>query len=132
MRRSAILLLPVLALTACEEDGVPDDTVATNDDVVQRIIERLAAPAGGFTKFTGSYRDDFDASEAVTVTASCTSCRGEQVIEQVVEAVWQSEIAPLGSISVSVHAPEGYVFESYALPDDETRLTEKYGERPVD
>lgn len=132
MRRSALLLLPVLALTACEEDGVPDDTVTANDDVVQQIIERLADPDRGFTRFSGSYRDDFDASEAVTVTASCTSCRGDQVVEQVVEAVWQSQIAPLGSISVSVHAPGGYVFESYALPDDETRLTKKYGERPVD
>lgn len=128
----ALLLLPALLVAACEEDEVPDDAVADNDRIVKEITGRLAVPAGGFTRFTGSYRDDFDASETVTVTAFCESCRGRQVIEQVVEAVWRSEIAPLGAISVSVDGPDGYVFENYALPDDEAQLTRKYGERPVD
>lgn len=138
MRRLvAALALPVVLLAACDGaengggDDVAEDTVRVNNERVQEIVAGLDDPAAGFTKVDGTYRDDFDAKETVTITAYCDSCEGRQVIEETVGAVWRSDITPLHALSVSVHGPEGYVYESYVLPDDEDELIGKYGERPT-
>ena len=101
-----------------------------NQQIVDAIAADLDRPGGGFTKIDGVYRDDASTAEEVTFSVRCDSCDARTVIDEVVEAVWTSEIAPLRTISVSVTGPDGYESETVVLADHEAELTDKYGARP--
>lgn len=133
MRRLAAVAIAgtlALLLCACEPDPEKDEESMENQQLVDAIAAEVDQPDGGYTLVDGTYRDDASTAEEVTFTIRCDSCDAAAVMDQVVEAVWTSEIDPLRTISVSVTGPEGYESRTYVLADDEDELIGKYGERP--
>lgn len=134
MRRLAVGAVAgaVALLCGCEAEPEPEKEQETvqNQEIVDEIAADIDRPEGGFTKVDGVYRDDASTAQEVTFTIRCDSCDARAVIDQVVEAVWTSEVDPLRTISVSVTGPDGYEADTVVLADDEAELTEKYGERP--
>jgi len=119
-----------LLVCACEPDPEKDEESMENQQLVDAIAAEVDQPDGGFTKVDGVYRDDASTAQEVTFTIRCDSCVAAAVMDQVVEAVWTSEIEPLRTISVSVTGPDGYKSHTYVLADVEDELVDKYGERP--
>jgi len=119
-----------LLVCACEPDPEEDEESMENQQLVDAIAAEVDQPDGGFTKVDGVYRDDASTAQEVTFTIRCDSCDAAAVMDQVVAAVWTSEIDPLRTISVSVTGPEGYESHTYVLADVEDELVDKYGERP--
>ena len=113
-----------------EPEKEQEETVQ-NQEIVDAIAADIDRPDGGFTKVDGTYRDDASTAQEVTFTIRCDTCDARAVIDQVVEAVWTSEVDPLRTISVSVTGPDGYQADTVVLADREAELTEKYGERPT-
>ncbi len=134
MRRlSAAAAVGVLALVAaCEADPEKEEESMENQQIIDAIAADIDRPAGGFTKVDGVYRDDASTAQQVSFSIRCDSCDARGVIDQVVEAVWTSEVEPLRTISVSVTGPDGYEAETIVLADHEAALTERYGARPSD
>ncbi len=112
------------------ESGKDQEETVQNQEVVDAIAADIDRPDGGYTLVDGTYRDDASTAQEVTFTIRCDSCDSQAVIDQVVEAVWRSEVDPLRTISVSVNGPDGYQADTVVLADREAELTEKYGERP--
>jgi hypothetical protein len=132
MRRLTVgALLGALALLcACEEDPEKEEEAVENQQIVDAIATDIDRAAGGFTKIDGVYRDDASTAQEVTFTIRCDTCDARAVIDQVVEAVWTSEVDPLRTISVSVTGPDGYQADTVVLAEQEAELTERYGARP--
>ena len=134
MRRLAVgALVGTLALVCgCDPDSEKDqEETVQNQEIVDAIAADIERPAGGFTKVDGTYRDDASTAQEVTFTIRCDTCDARAVIDQVVEAVWSSEVDPLRTISVSVTGPDGYQADSVVLADREAELSDKYGARPT-
>ncbi|KAA1427219.1 hypothetical protein [Nocardioides antri] len=134
MRRlSVATAVGVLALLcACEPDPEQEKESMENQQIVDAIAADIDRPAVGFTKVDGVYRDDASTAQQVSFSIRCDNCDARTVIDQVVEAVWTSEVRPLRTISVSVTGPDGYEGETIVLADHEAELTERYGARPSD
>lgn len=121
----------VAFVSACDPEPEKDqEETVQNQEIVDAIAADIDRPSGGFTKVDGTYRDDASTAEEVTFTIRCDTCDARSVIDQVVEAVWTSEVDPLRTISVSVTGPDGYQADTVVLADREAELTGRYGERP--
>lgn len=133
MRRLAAVAGAVGALAflcACGPDPEQEERSVENQEIVDAIAADIDRPDGGFTKVDGVYRDDASTAQQVSFSIRCDSCDAAAVIDQVVEAVWTSEVDPLRTISVAVTGPDGYESETVVLADQEAELIAKYGERP--
>jgi hypothetical protein len=134
VRRLAVgALVGALAFVCgCDPESAKDqEETVRNQEIVDAIATDIDRPDGGFTKVDGTYRDDASTAQEVTFTIRCDTCDAQQVIDQVVEAVWTSEVEPLRTISVSVTGPGGYQADTVVIADREAELTDKYGERPA-
>ncbi|MDZ5621549.1 hypothetical protein SFC88_11950 [Nocardioides sp. HM23] len=127
-------LAAVLLVCACDADSDKEQGTVRDTTQNQQIVDAIAADIdgtdGAFTKVDGVYRDDASTAQQVSFTIRCDSCDAGAVIDQVVEAVWASEVDPLRVISVSVTGPDGYQADTVVLADRAAELTERYGERP--
>ena len=120
----------VAFVCACDPEPEDQEETVQNQEIVDAIAADIDRPAGGFTKVDGTYRDDASTAQEVTFTIRCDTCDAQAVIDQVVEAVWTSEVDPLRTISVSVTGPDGYQADTVVVADREAELTDRYGERP--
>ncbi len=134
MKRLAFGALTGAVAFVCACDPKPEkdqEETVQNQEIVDAIATEINRPPGGFTKVDGTYRDDASTAQEVTFTIRCDTCDAQQVIDQVVEAVWTSEVEPLRTISVSVTGPGGYQADTVVIADRQAELTDKYGERPA-
>jgi len=128
----AALVGAVAFAGACDAEPEKDqEETVQNQEIVDAIAADIDRPAGGYTLVDGTYRDDASTAQEVTFTIRCDTCDARAVIDQVVEAVWTSEVDPLRTISVSVTGPDGYQADTVVLADREAELTDKYGARPA-
>lgn len=132
MRRLALMAagIALTLLCACEPSPGEERQSMENQEIIDAIAADLDRPGGDFTKIDGVYRDDASTAEEVTFSIRCDSCDARAVIDEVVRAVWTSDVAPLRTITVYVTGPDGRESASYVVADDEEELVRKYGDRP--
>jgi len=126
------LLLLVLSITACAAE--PSEGDSRNETEADAVRAALAA-VPGVTRVDGGYRKDAS-NPGGAVVLSVTVKPGTElapVADDAVRLVWQSRLAPVTSMTVTVgpDGAPGQAIDRHAdFVFDRDQLSAKYGPRP--
>lgn len=124
----------LVALAGCGlVDTMPKERLTDNKRIAGQIADQVRRGDPAIVRGSGAFTDDAYNYREVSFRFDCRGCDLSRVADQALRALWSSELAPIGSISVRVTntATRRDLFRDFSLPGDEATLTRRYGERPA-